>query len=72
MATRRFSLDDRSALLSVDDLVQILNLPSRRALYNRLHRGTVPPPIRVGSSLRWRADEVSRWLEVRQDEGVKA
>jgi predicted DNA-binding transcriptional regulator AlpA len=70
MAVRRFLLDE--ALLDVDDLVRILCLPSRRALYNRLHRGTVPPPIRVGSSLRWRPEEVSLWLETRQDEEVGA
>lgn len=70
MASRRFLVSEGLALLGVDDLVRILCLPSRRALYNRLHRGTVPPPIRVGSSLRWRPEDVDQWLVARQVEEV--
>jgi predicted DNA-binding transcriptional regulator AlpA len=57
-----------SRLLNVDDLVDILALGTRRALYNRLHRGTAPSPIRVGSSLRWREEDVNEWLQSRKDE----
>jgi predicted DNA-binding transcriptional regulator AlpA len=67
MAARRFLLEEGLTLLGVDDLVQILNLPGRRALYNRISRGTVPPPVRVGASLRWVPAQVSRWLEAHQD-----
>jgi predicted DNA-binding transcriptional regulator AlpA len=50
-------------LLDVDGLARFLGLPSRRAVYNRRHRGTLPPAILVGRSLRWRERDVKRWLE---------
>lgn len=57
-------------LLDVDDLVFLLKLETRRAVYNRVHRGTVPAPIRVGASLRWRPEDVSAWLDAQQDGGA--
>ena len=62
-----FLLDEGSALLGVDELIRILNLPGRKALYSRIRRGTAPPPVRIGSSLRWFPTEVADWLKDRQD-----
>ena len=48
--------------LDIDDLVELLGLPSKRAAYNRRHRGDFPPAVLVGASLRWRRSDVQRWL----------
>lgn len=63
MSVARFSRFELMPLLDPDGLVEMLALPSRRALYRRIERGTVPPPMRLGSSLRWHPAEVKAWLE---------
>ncbi|WP_420402438.1 helix-turn-helix transcriptional regulator [Nisaea sp.] len=51
-------------LLTPDEMVSLLCLPSRRALYTALHAypETLPPPIRIGKRLRWLESVVKRWM----------
>ena len=51
-------------LLTPDEMVSLLGLPSRRALYTALHAypETLPPPIRIGKRLRWLESVVKRWM----------
>lgn len=50
-------------LLTVTDLARLLGI-TPKALYNRRHRkGALPPVLLLGQrTLRWRADDVERWL----------
>ena len=43
-------------LLTPDDLVTLLRLPSRKALYAHVSRGQLPTPIRVGTARRWKRE----------------
>lgn len=36
---------------------------SRSALYDRLARGEFPAPVRIGSAVRWRTDDLQRWVD---------
>tara|TARA_E500000318_G_C3565432_1_gene215447 strand:- start:3324 stop:3509 length:186 start_codon:yes stop_codon:yes gene_type:complete len=57
-------------LLTPDDMVSLLGLPSRRALYTALHAypETLPPPIRIGKRLRWLESVVKRWMRELTDQ----
>ncbi len=59
----------KEVLMTVDDLCNYLRLKRKGAVYMRLHRGTLPPPIRVGRFLRWRAVDVEKWLDEQKKEG---
>ena len=48
-------------LLTVADMAALLGI-SEKAVYQRRHRGGLPPAVTVGSSLRWRTETVLRWL----------
>ena len=48
-------------MLTVEDLVEKLQL-SRQTLYRLRKKGILPPPIKVGSSLRWRVEDIDAWL----------
>ena len=49
-------------LLNVSALAGCLSISVRQA-YRWNKAGLVPAPLRIGGVVRWRADEVSRWLE---------
>jgi predicted DNA-binding transcriptional regulator AlpA len=56
-------------LLDADDLSDFLGV-SRDSLYDRRHRGVdLPPAIRIGRVLRWRIEDIERWLDERQEVG---
>jgi predicted DNA-binding transcriptional regulator AlpA len=48
------------ALLGVADVARLLNL-SRKAVYAKVAKGTLPPPIRL-PALRWRRSDIEHWL----------
>lgn len=52
---------NNAALLTARDLARLLRIDPR-TLRELRHAGEVPPPIKVGRLLRWRATEVERWL----------
>lgn len=49
-------------LIPVSDLAKMLNV-SRRSIWRLLSARKMPPPIRIGGAVRWRFDEVKRWIE---------
>lgn len=60
----RFNEEQR--LLDVDDLARIFGI-TRRAIYNRRHRGDLPPAVKVGASLRWDPSTVAAWIDARAE-----
>ena len=57
-------------LLDTKDLCRLLGL-TEKGLYNRRYReGALPPAIRLGSSLRWRQEDVDAWLNEQQESEV--
>lgn len=51
--------------LTGDQVVEYLSLPSRKALYQAVRRGTIPGH-RLGRNLRFSKIELDRWLEERR------
>jgi excisionase family DNA binding protein len=54
-------------LLSVDEVAQILGVPVK-TLYQWRHKGVGPVGLRVGRHLRYRAADVSEWIDRRAAE----
>lgn len=48
-------------LLTREDLCQRLKI-SKRTVSRLLAGGKIPPPVRLGHSVRWRADEIDEWI----------
>jgi len=49
-------------LMAVGDLAQALKVSLRQA--HRMNKsGLIPRPLRIGWCVRWRADEIARWLQ---------
>jgi predicted DNA-binding transcriptional regulator AlpA len=66
------TLTSQEPLWSAHDLARFLNI-SIDAVYQRRHRGTIPPAVRTGLiQLRWRPADVAAWLEAGQEPTVKA
>jgi excisionase family DNA binding protein len=49
-------------LLTVHELAGILKL-SHRSIWRLVRSGQLPTPIHLGSSTRWRVDEIAAWLK---------
>lgn len=49
-------------LLGMEDLVRIFGR-SRASIYRDIQRGDFPPPLRVGSSSRWRQKDVADFID---------
>lgn len=58
-------------LLTPDDLVTILALPSRKSLEMMLARGHAPPSFQLGQSRvrRWTREAVRTWIQERERAG---
>jgi predicted DNA-binding transcriptional regulator AlpA len=61
----RHSFDGWPSLLTTEQLVRLLQLPSVSTLYEWNKKGTGPRAYRVGRYLRYRKDEVLKWLDGR-------
>ena len=48
-------------LLTVDDIAGLLRV-SRNTVHRYILSGTIPPPVRIGGTLRWQEDAVQQWL----------
>jgi excisionase family DNA binding protein len=59
-----------NALLTIEDVAAWLNVPKQR-LYAWRHSGGKGPPAIVleGRLLRWRPEDVERWLDSGRDDG---
>jgi len=51
-----------AALLNVDGVAELLNCSSR-TVRRLADSGLMPRPIRVSSLVRWRRDDVDRWIK---------
>ncbi len=70
MANRSSSVLGIDPLLDSEQLAALLGV-TRKALYNSRHAGQLPPPIKIGSRLRWRQSDILAWLdESRENSGV--
>lgn len=49
-------------LLTIDDLSERLKVP-RETLRRWRRERRLPPAIKVGRAVRWRAEEIDRWIE---------
>jgi len=56
------SARDAPWLITVSELAEKLQL-SERSIHGKRASGELPAPIRLGRSVRWRADEIRAWLE---------
>lgn len=68
MSGARFSLEEHTKLLTIDQVAALFGL-SREAIYNRRHRNDFPPAIRVGAVLRWDLTEIEAWIDDRRESG---
>ena len=48
-------------LLSAENLAKMLDV-SVRTLWRLRSSGKLPRPVKIGGSVRWRADEVREWI----------
>ena len=51
----------QGALLSVDQLAAMLNCSARHC-YRLADAGRLPRPVKLGSLVRWRAEEIAEWI----------
>lgn len=51
----------QGALLSVDQLAKMLNCSTRHC-YRLADADRMPRPVKLGSLVRWRAEEIADWL----------
>jgi prophage regulatory protein len=50
-----------SRLIGIDELAQLLDL-SKRTIWRLRSAGQLPEPVRLGSAVRWRLDQVKKWI----------
>lgn len=62
MAATEASVDRPQALLAVNQLAELLGC-SPRHCYRMADAGKLPRPIKLGSLVRWRADEIDAWVK---------
>jgi predicted DNA-binding transcriptional regulator AlpA len=53
---------DVPALMTVEQLAKIVQ-KSVRSVWRMRSKGEVPAPVNVGGGVRWRVDDVRRWIE---------
>ncbi len=73
---RTATRDDLRALLDVRQVADTLNC-STRTVWTLRDAGKLPAPIRLGSLVRWRAEEIRDWVragcpDCRQAKGGRA
>lgn len=52
-------------LLSIKDLCVLAGI-SRRTVYRIRAAGQLPASVRIGSRMRWRPEDIERWLQTRE------
>ena len=52
---------DAPLLIAAGEVARLLNV-SKRTLWRLLSAGKVPAPVRLGSAVRWRRDELEQWI----------
>jgi excisionase family DNA binding protein len=54
--------DGTTPLMSAETLATMLGV-SKRTIWRLLSGKQLPEPIRIGGSVRWRRDQIDRWIE---------
>lgn len=54
--------DDQGLLVDYRQVAKLLKV-SERTLWKMQHCGEMPPPIRIGRSVRWSLEALRRWIE---------
>ena len=49
-------------LLTIRELAKVLKL-SPRSIWRLVKNHQLPAPVRIGGSIRWRADDITRWID---------
>ena len=64
-------------LVPAAEVARLLDV-STRTLWRQLSAGQIPKPVRFGGTVRWRIDELRKWIadgcplpRVRENEGVR-
>lgn len=65
MSTQIQGFAEAPQFLTVDQLVQLLQLPSKETVYYWNKMGTGPSYYRVGRWIRYNRDDVLKWLDGR-------
>jgi predicted DNA-binding transcriptional regulator AlpA len=53
--------EDEPLLVSASTVARMLNI-STRSLWRLRSAGVLPPPVRLGGTVRWRIDEIKNWI----------
>jgi excisionase family DNA binding protein len=56
--------DEEPRLMTAAEVARLLQI-STRTLWRLLSCGRIPAPLRFGGNVRWRQEEVLRWIEQR-------
>jgi excisionase family DNA binding protein len=48
-------------LINAEELARLINV-SKRTLWRLRSAGDLPAPVRLGSTVRWRLDEIRAWI----------
>lgn len=57
----RTGVESSSRMLRVGDLARVLNC-SERHIWSLLASGRLPPPARLGKSVRWCPSRIANWI----------
>jgi len=49
-------------LINASKLAEILGI-SQRTIWRLISKGQLIQPVRIGTSVRWRLDQVNQWIE---------
>lgn len=61
VAARQLS-EEENLLLNSKQVAKLLDI-SERTLWGHSHSGRIPPPIKIGSAVRWSIIELREWVE---------
>ncbi len=56
------SLAEEFRLITAKELAAMLDI-SIRTIWRRRSDGSLPPPIQIGGSVRWRLIEIREWIQ---------
>lgn len=57
-------------LKTIQDLINASGF-KRTFIYRQIKQGKLPPPLKIGRSSRWKADDVEQWLNALADEAER-
>ena len=53
-------------LLSIKEVSDLLGV-SQKSCYDKIYRGFLPAPLRIGRLLRWRREDIETWLQDKKE-----